>query len=150
MTVESLVFSDESIEVPVTIGNRQYTLVEATGDAATKNKNAIAKGTKFINGKVSSIDTINDSEALLISMCLFDDKGSRVPEAVVRGFRSSIMTKLYETCKKISGLNDVEDGKKAKCDHDNCKTNFCPICGTGIETKDSEGNDLDSSEDGSS
>jgi hypothetical protein len=137
MSYESLVFTDDVVEIPVSIGETDYLLREASGGVATKYKNALAKATKFKDGKVSSIDGINDAEPLLVSLCLFKKDGSPVNINVVKLFKNSTQEALFDKAKEISNLSMEEDDTE-KCSHEECKTKHCPHCGEQVK-EDEEG-----------
>lgn len=104
-----------SIEVPVKLNKQTYVLKEASGETAAKYKNAMLRATKLEDGKVSAIDGMADSELLLVSLCLFRrverDGGTAdepVTVAFVKTLPSRVVSKLYDTAKKISELDQDE------------------------------------------
>tara|TARA_R110002020_G_scaffold376130_3_gene587310 strand:+ start:29126 stop:29548 length:423 start_codon:yes stop_codon:yes gene_type:complete len=140
MSHEALVFTDELIEIPVTIGEKKYTLKEASGDTVVRYKNAITRATTFKDGKLSSVSNINDSEPLLVSLCLFQENGLPVSLTLVRSFKNSTLEVLFDKAKEISNLDQADE--EDKCEHDKCQTKFCSNCGEKVRVdEDTEGND---------
>ena len=93
------------IEELVTIGENKYTLRETSGDAAIKYDNAKMTCYHYVEGKLSSVKNLSETEPLLVSLCLFDSEGKNVPEATIRSWPNRIQTAIYERAKEISGLN---------------------------------------------
>lgn len=109
-------FNDlEPKQCNVTVGGKKYVLKEASGGAVVAWRNAQMKATRIgPNGKPVGVDGLADSEPLLVSMCLYEvvqnaktgkEVHYPVKENVVRGWPSHIMTTLFETVKKMSGLD---------------------------------------------
>jgi len=116
------------IQIPVTYKGQRYILTEAFGDAVAQWRNAQLAGTTMHQTGDSEDKTIRlggmaDSEPLLVSLCLFNpgpdgrlpinahgnvDSRNRVPLSVVRGWPNRVVGKLFETVKKISGLDQTE------------------------------------------
>ena len=113
-----IVYTDPGIEVPVDYRGKKYVLKQATGDAAAKWRNAVAKCAKFgKDGSPAGVVGIGDTEPFLVSLCLFHTVpvDSPVTEQEVRGFASPFLRQLFDRAKKISSLNEVEqslDGLK--------------------------------------
>lgn len=97
------------VELPVKYDGKTLTLKEASGDASIKYRNAMMKATKIgDNGKVSGMEALADTEALLVSLCLFD--GTKpVSLAFVRAMPTRVMKALYEKVKKISAISESDD-----------------------------------------
>lgn len=99
----------EPISIPVKIGKASYTLREATGDAACKYQNAQSAAYEYgPDGSIRSIRGMADVEPLLVSLCLFDDRGNPVGQDVVRGWKAPIQRTLYQRAKEISELDRDE------------------------------------------
>lgn len=97
-----------------TLYGKEYVLREASADAACKYRNAIIRGAKFSDGKISGADGLADAEPLLVSLCLFEktDKGDRaVPINVVRGWPNRVQKPLFDRIKEISELVEEDDEK---------------------------------------
>lgn len=118
-----IIYTDPGVEVPVDYRGKKYLLKQATGDAAAKWRNAVAKCAKFTkDGSPAGIVGIGDTEPLLVSLCLFFNDpsdtswfGRPVPEDSVRAFAAPFLRQLFDRAKKISSLNEVEqslDGLK--------------------------------------
>lgn len=113
------------IEIPVSIGVKQYVLCEATGTAGVAFNNARTKGIKFSNeGKPNSISGVADVEPLLVSLCLFETvEGGRkpVPITTVQSWPYRVMKDLFDRAKEISNLDEsetLEDLQKQKTEID--------------------------------
>jgi hypothetical protein len=99
------------VEVEVEIEGRPYLLVEASAKKGAKWKDAQAKATKLDDGKVSGVDEISKTDALLVSYCLFDvSKGTKagerlpVPLTTIEEWPNSIVSQFFERAKEISRL----------------------------------------------
>lgn len=110
-TQESMVFDDLALtEIPVTIGEKSYTLREASGDAGCRYRNALLACTQLgPEGKPSQIRGMADVEPLLISFCLFDEKGKPVKGTTIRSWPNRMIKKLFDRAKEISDLDEDED-----------------------------------------
>lgn len=115
--MEPLVFTDLTpIEVPVTLGTKQYLLKEASESAAAKYKNAALKGTRVTETadgtKQATVDGVSDTEALLVSMCLVEVKSDSTfaPVSVdfIKGLPHRISNALFLKAEEISGLKRKE------------------------------------------
>ena len=94
---------------PVKLSGKDYSLREASGDAATKFANARLNCIKLgPDGKPQTVRGIADVEPLLVSLCLFDETGKNVPEATVRSWPARVQKVLFERAKEMSHLDDLE------------------------------------------
>jgi hypothetical protein len=113
---DALNFDDLSpVEIPVKLSNKEYVLREASGDAAVKWRNAQVRAARMVDGKVSGVGDIADSEPLLVSLCMWEVttvSGTRrevpVPLHVVRSWPARVVSTLFEKIKEISGLEGTE------------------------------------------
>jgi hypothetical protein len=97
------------IEVPVKIAGVKYTLREASGEAVCAYRDAQIEGTVFnAEGKPVSVKGLSQVNMLLLSYCLFDDKGTNVPLAVIKAWPNRVIEPLAERVKEISELNTPE------------------------------------------
>lgn len=113
----------EPIEVPVKMpikdvktgvtNVRDYVLREASKGNADRYRNAMARAMKVVGGMLASVEGMPDTEALLISYCLFevayDKEGRRtkllpVPIETIKSWKNSVGTTLFKIAQKISGL----------------------------------------------
>jgi hypothetical protein len=120
--VDEFVFDDITRkEAPVRVGGKQYVLLEANGDAAFRWRNACAKAAKMSSGKVVGVGDIADTEALLVSMCLYetDEKGMwrqmpdgspdpkyQVPVQVIRSWPYRCIKPLFDWVRENSALEE--------------------------------------------
>lgn len=113
------------IKVPVFIGEKEYTLCEATEGVHVAYQNALMRATKFTSEegggmKPTSIDGMADAEPLLVAGCLFENKiignESRlcpIPESAIRSWPHRLVKPIFVLAKKISGIDEEEDPKTA-------------------------------------
>lgn len=108
MNLNEMVFNDiVPIEVPVTINRERFILREATEEAAIKFRNACMAGARMEDGKVVGVSNMAETQALLVSLCLFaDDKP--VPPSVIKRWPSRVVKSLFEKAKEISQLDEKE------------------------------------------
>lgn len=110
---------DEKIEIPIVLNGkgltgRKFVLVEASGPASLKYKNACAKCSAFQDGEFVGIQgDIASTQPLLISLCLFEDvpDGRRVPTSFnfAANLPSKVQRTLFDKAKEISELGDEEE-----------------------------------------
>ena len=92
-------------EVRVTLGTDKFTLREASGSAGLQFRAARQKCFKRNDkGEVSEVTGLEQTEALLVSLCLFDAEDKPVPEAVVTKWPYKVQRALYVKATKISYL----------------------------------------------
>jgi hypothetical protein len=119
-----IIFDDLApIEIPVTMGKKQYILREASEAVAAKWRNHNMQGIRVVGGKVAGMDGVGDTQALLVSLCLCetDENGAvltikvgneeipkTVPLAEVRRWHSRIVGPLFDRAKAISKLDEQE------------------------------------------
>ncbi len=115
-TPETMDFTDITLkEIPVQVGDKKYTLREATGDAACLYRNAMLRCTKLgPEGKPETITGIADAEPYLVSLCLFNEGNKPVPVATIRKWPARVQTALFDKAKEISELGEDEDEDTAK------------------------------------
>lgn len=115
--MEPLVFDDIApIEVPVTIKGKSYVLREANEAASARYKNMQFKAMKLAEGidgsKTSSIDGMAETEALLVSLCLFEktENGGEknVPLEEIKRLPHRVIEPLFKRAEEISGLQNKE------------------------------------------
>lgn len=97
-----LTFSTERFQLPVTIDDNRYTLKEATEEATRIWRNQSASQAKFVDGKLSSVGNVGDSQSLLVSLTLYDSEGKLVPLTLVRSWPSRVVEALFEKAKEIA------------------------------------------------
>ena len=112
---DELVFDNlELVELPVIVGDKSYTLREANGGAACQYRNALIECTKLGPGGVpTQLKGIASVEPLLVSLCLFDEKGKRVPTSTIEKWPARVQKALFEKAKEISELGEDEEGETA-------------------------------------
>lgn len=109
--------STDIIERPVKVNNKNYVVVEADGDTASKFRGMQLSNFKISDGKAAGIlPGLSDSELFLVSRCLFelfsDDKGTitrrAVPIAVIKLWPNRITSRIFEIAQEISELKEPE------------------------------------------
>ena len=112
---------DESDLAPkedtVSFGDRQYIIVEATEDAATKYRNCMMAATRIgADGKPVGTDGIAQAEPLLVSLCMFEvyDKDKRRPVLLrdVLKWPSQLVGKIFARIQEISNLAEKLMGRE--------------------------------------
>lgn len=107
----------EPITVPVKIAGEDYILKEAGEASASRYLNELMKTTRVVESadgnKHATMDGISNTEALLVSLCLFKLDGKtgatkNVDINLIRSWPHRIVKPLYERAELISGLKKVE------------------------------------------
>lgn len=116
LPTEPMIFDDLTpVEVPVTVGAKQYVLREANGDAAVKYRNAMLACTQISqDSKAVSIRGMADLEPFLVSLCLFDAQGKSVTKNEILSWPSRVQKALFARAKTISGLNEEDTVESLK------------------------------------
>lgn len=109
-------FSDSEFRsIDVKIGEKEYVLQEASGDAVCIYQNAMTKGvTLNSDGKPEKISGLADADPLLVSHCLFDSRGNSVPVMFVRSLPNRIQEALVKELKEMSGLTDKDSSENTE------------------------------------
>lgn len=110
--MEPLVFDDIApVEIPVKLKGKDYVLREASESGAAKYKNAQLKAMKQSESadgnKTTNIDGMAETEALLVSICLFEktDTGEKnVDIAFIRTLVHRVVEPIFNKAEEISGL----------------------------------------------
>lgn len=93
------------IEVKVPIGGKNYTLREGSGGAIKRYSNAKLSKMTLKDGKPVSLNGMADTEAFLVSLCLFDEDGRNVSVETIEAWPNRVKEWLFDTAKKISKLD---------------------------------------------
>ena len=97
-------------EEPVHIGDKVFTLREASIGVAAKFRNAMLDcATLGPDGKPSKISGMANIEPFLVSLCLYDDTGNLVALKDLEKWPSRIVKKLFSRVKEISDLDELEE-----------------------------------------
>ena len=107
---EDLDFSSlETIELPVKYGGKTYMLREASAETSIAFRRQQAKDAQRKDDKILfDVGNVAESESLLISLCLWDDKDRQVPWATVKNWPEKVVKKLFGKAKEISELGEEE------------------------------------------
>lgn len=105
----------ERIEIPFTgPDGKSYVLREANGAAAKQYRNRQAECSVLgPDGRVSGLRNLGELEPLLVSLCVFTDKGMTVNQSVIEKWPGRILTKLYDAAREISELGGEDQTKAA-------------------------------------
>jgi hypothetical protein len=107
----------ERTSIPVTIGDKTYTLTEASGDTAALYKNRLFANTELgAEGKPKHVRNIADLDAYLVSRCLTDENRLAVSEKTVRSWPNRIVEQLAEKAREISGMDTKDESKNSARD----------------------------------
>ena len=116
---KELVFDDITPqETPVRIGGKEYVLREPTGDAETKYRSAIVRGTKFSqNGATATAEGNAEAELLLISLCMFErvtHNNGQVAERpvllhTVKSWPARITNELFKEVNRLRPKRDTDE-----------------------------------------
>lgn len=112
------------IIIPVKMGGKNFHLVEASTDADCKYRNKQMQSAKLDKeGRPISVDNFADADPYLLSMCLFevvgeedngDPKYRKVDEKAVRRWQASVVKKLVEKLKEISGMDKDDEPEETE------------------------------------
>lgn len=92
---------------------RSYTLREMTGADKGRWQTENAKRMSFDRkSKVGMIKDWNGLEASLITYCLFDTSGNKVPTQTIISWPTTVQKALFEAARKMNGLTDDEEDKE--------------------------------------
>ena len=117
-------FTNEDLQpqtIPVEIGGKNYVLREATEAVAKKYQDAASGSVKMRDGKIVGIQGLGRLQTLLLSLCLSeigDTKADGSPvlmpvkEAVIDSWPAKVVRRLFDECKKISGLDEKPTQKE--------------------------------------
>lgn len=118
--ISPLSFDIDILEIPITLnskkGKKEYVLCEASEPAAARYQNAQMKATKMIESadgsRIGTIDGISDTEALLVSLCLFEVTGEGGRKTVdlitIKNLPHRVCKQLFQKAEEISGLASEE------------------------------------------
>ena len=88
------------------IGN--YKLIEMTGEDRDVYLDKLSKRTKMNSeGRPTGISSFKDMEAMLIAVCLKNDKEEFVTMKEIQTFPASAVHDLHTAAQEINSLNDV-------------------------------------------
>ena len=100
-------------EVNFKIGDNEFILKEASGEAACAYRNAILRSTELgPDGRPSKLSNLADTEPLLVSLCLFNIDGRRISVNDVKKWPNRIVKKLFDKAKEISELGEEAPERK--------------------------------------
>jgi hypothetical protein len=111
MTKEVIDFSSlEIIKIPVKVGPKSFTLIEASEDAAARYEDAKTSCAKdYVDGKPTRIEGAGALDIFLLTQCLIDDEtGKYVTEDTVKVWPHRVVNKLASRAKDISDLHTVQ------------------------------------------
>lgn len=99
--------------IPVKVGGNDYTLWEASADAACRYRNKHFGAARYEDGKLSRIGDIADADITLLAACLLSDGTKQpVPLDVVKKWPERITKPLVQWVKEHSDMDDADDPLK--------------------------------------
>jgi hypothetical protein len=115
--IKELSFSLALKEIPVKLVTKEgvqkvFTLVELDGSQRDSFMQDMADRIEFQGGKVSKITNFEGMQSNLLAMCLYDDKKQLIPIEELNKFPAGVLTELFKTAQKISGLELTEEEMK--------------------------------------
>jgi hypothetical protein len=115
--IKELSFSLALKEIPVKLVTKEgvqkvFTLVELDGSQRDSFMQDMADRIEFQAGKVSKITNFEGMQSNLLAMCLYDDKKQLIPIEELNKFPAGVLTELFKTAQKISGLELTEEEMK--------------------------------------
>lgn len=109
----NLTFKEQSVEViDGNGGHRILTLRELDGVKRDAYLDAMSKRMKFEKGQPAGLSSFAGMQAHLVSLSLFDEKGTNVPQTEIEKWPASVQSALYEAAQELSGLNKKEEKEK--------------------------------------
>jgi hypothetical protein len=97
-------------EVKIRFQGKNWTLREASEETAVKMRGMQLSNARVVGGQLqANVDRIAESQAFLVSRCLFDDENKPVKVEVIRSWPSRVVKPLFERCKEMSGLAEQDD-----------------------------------------
>ncbi len=93
---------------PVRYKSKSYVLREAGNSAVVAYRNATAKSTKMVDGKLSGFDGLAEAEPLLVSKCLFEAKdGQDHPVSIefVKSMPNRFVKPMFDWLEEHSDIN---------------------------------------------
>lgn len=102
------------VETPKKIGGVDYILREADETTATKWRNSVIACSRYSKGQMNSIRGLGETQALLVSMCLFNGDDKTVSLETIRSWPSRVVKALFEEAKEISDLEKEDTLEELK------------------------------------
>lgn len=111
---EAMNLDPTPVEIEVNIGEKKYTLKEATGEVASKYRTYVMVNARSNEYKPAA----GEIDIYLLSMCLFDDQGKAVSTATLKTWPARVLKPLFLKAQEIGNLNlsapKDEDEKEAE------------------------------------
>lgn len=110
---EKLDFTEQEdliVSIPVTIPgeSQEFRLKTFTGADATKYHNAQARSVRLDNqgNPVGFTGDVANIEPLLVSLCLYDEKGKKVSVSKIGNWPFPVQRRLYKVAQEINKINE--------------------------------------------
>lgn len=111
-------YKPQSLTVKMPDG-KEYTLKEANGEDGLAYRNAVLECTQYNDdGKPTKMKGLANVDHLLLSRLLVDSEGKSVSIQTIKGWPSSIVTRLVDKAKEISDIGGADDLDKLKEERD--------------------------------
>lgn len=105
-------FDLEPKKTTVVIGGKRYELREADTETSIRYQNFMMQCTKFEGGQPVAVIGLASAKPEVVSACLYDENGDRVPVEVVNSWPARITNKLFDWVQENSDLMESPEGKK--------------------------------------
>ena len=97
-------------EIPVRYQGKDYTLREPSEDSAAKYRSFQLRNARMVGGKLNAdITKIAESQAFLLSMCLYNGDGHAVSIGIIRSWPARIIKPLFEKAREMGSLIEGEE-----------------------------------------
>lgn len=107
-------FAAIPVELPVTVGDSEYILREASEEVAVNYRNKSMDCTMFNEeGKPIGVKGLADVEVLLVSKCLFTKGNTSVPASTILSWPARTVKALFVKVREISGFDDEEETEES-------------------------------------
>ncbi len=91
---------------PVLLDGVRYTLHELDGVGRDLHMVTRSKSIVYEDGKAVSLTAVPGMQAELVSLCLVDESGKRVPLVTIQGWPGRVVSALARKCEELSALTD--------------------------------------------
>lgn len=104
-------FGELDIEIPFSVKDEEYLLIEASGETAKRYQNKTVAGAKMVDGKVTTtfISAADAQFILLTGSIVTSEKRDFLKEELIRSWPHKITKRLFKEAKRISEINENDD-----------------------------------------
>lgn len=108
--------SIQLIRIPFSVGDKNYYLEEADGEAGSEYRDAKMAGMRGefdsdgnLSNRTFSLNGLSKSELVLLSHCTYAEDGSKVDYEEIKRWPDRVTQRLVEEVKRISELGDTKN-----------------------------------------